>query len=141
MTEQCCFDSSEPRLFIYSKQHLYYTTFKNSGRLLLCRQCDWLWQQDPFVCPRVSLGYSVSGEQFAIDIYCLPHLPLTEIRTISVPEESNPGLTHACRAHSDTQYLPCVSAVQPEISHTTLQMVLGGWVSPWHMHVNNGRWR
>lgn len=126
------FDPSEPRLLVYSKQHLHYTAFKNSGRLLLCRQCDLLWQQVSFVRPWLRLGYSANGEQFAIDIYCLPHLPLTEVWTISVPGESYPGTTHACGAQSETQYLPCVSAVPPEISHTTLRYCKWHWQDESH---------
>lgn len=126
MIIRCC-DSYEPCLFIYSEQDLHYTTFNNASRLLLCRHCNLLGQQIPFVWPEVSLDSGVNGEQFTIDIYCLPHLPLIELRTISVPGESYPGSTHACRAHCETQYLPCVSAVPPEISHTTLRYRKWHW--------------
>lgn len=132
MTEQCCFGSSKPHFLLYSKQDLHYTTFKNFAGLPLYRQCDILWQQVPFVWPGVSLGYSVNEEQFAIHDYCLPQVPLTEIRTISVPRESFLGSTHVCRAHFQKQYLFCVPAVPPEISHTTLRYCKWHWQGKSH---------
>lgn len=54
------------------------------------------------------------------------------MRTISVPGKSSPGLTHACRAHSDKQYLFCVSAVPPERSHTSLRYCKWHWEDESH---------